>query len=271
MRQHESGRHTPAILIAAVATFLAAGTAVGAPDGAALARRMKAALEPDRPSVRTLTVTISAEDGEATEWRVGEARKAFPEGARLLDVILAPPDVKGTVYLTHEARGRTAIERDVYLPTVRRVRRVLPIEGFRAFLESDFTLADLGLVGLGAAPRLVGETTRNGVRTFELDEKPTAPEARWYYSRVLTWIATDTSLPVERDFYDPSGSLWKVETLGNVQVIDGVPTVLHLRMDDKQAGGHTEIAVGDVHYGVDLPDHLFDVAHLRDATSWTQW
>ena len=275
MQHHDEAeaRTRPFPLWAALGVLvLAAGPALAnEPDAATLVRRMKAALEPDRPSIRKLTITISAGDGEATKWIVGQARKRFEDGNRILIVMLAPPDVKGSAYLMREMAANSGVEEDVYFPTVRRVRRVLPIEGFRAFLNSDFTLADLGFVSLRATYRLIGEGTRAGVHAYQIDEMPTAPEVKWYYSHTVTWIAVDTALPVERDFYDSANALWKVETFGDVKEIDGVATPQHLRMDDKQGGGYTEIDVGDVRYGVDIPDSLFEIDRLGEAASWSHW
>ena len=87
----------------------------------------------------------------------------------------------------------------------------------------------------------------------------------------MTWIAADSHLPVERDFYDPSNTLWKVETFEQVTDIDGVPTPLRLRMVDKHEGGSTEINVSEVRYDIDIPDSLFDRAHLREAAASPIW
>ena len=145
------------------------------------------------------------------------------------------------------------------------------VEGFRAFLESDFTLADLGFVSLRSHYKLLGEEGRGGPRAYKIQEMPGAPQAKWYYSRILAWIAADSHLPLERDFYDPSNTLWKVETFEQVTDIDGVLTPLRLRMEDKEQGGSTEIDVSEVRYDIDIPDSLFDPAHLREAAASSLW
>jgi hypothetical protein len=252
--------------------LLSVAPAVAAPpDVGDLVRVMRTVLEPSRPSVRKMAITISAESGEATKWVAGQARKPSPDGDRILVAILAPADQKGAAYLLREVPNQANDEEWVYLPVVRRVRKILPLESFRSFLDSDFTLWDLGLVDVRATYTFLREETRDDVHAYVIQEVPLGALRTWYYSRVVTWLAADSSLPLERDFHDPAGVLWKVETFQQVTTVNGVPTPLALRMEDRQSGGSTDIVVSDVRYDVDLPDALFDPAHLRDAAASPLW
>jgi Outer membrane lipoprotein-sorting protein len=140
-----------------------------------------------------------------------------------------------------------------------------PVEGHQAFLSSDFTYADLGMVDLHSSFKLLGEEQKNGVRAYKIEE---VPRSNWYYSRIVDWVDASSSFPLERDFYDPSNTLWKVETFEQVTAIDGVPTVLKRRMEDRQAGGNTVIDTSEVRYGADVPDSLFDSSRLPQAIDW---
>jgi hypothetical protein len=97
------------------------------------------------------------------------------------------------------------------------------------------------------------------------------PQERAYYSRVVTWVAADSLLPLQRDYYDVAGALWKTELFEQVSVIDGVPTPLRIRMNDVQAGTSTEINVSEVRYGVDIPDAVFDPEHLPQVAVHSLW
>jgi hypothetical protein len=254
-----------------VLLVVTSGADAARPGVGGLVKAMKAVLEPSRPSIRKMTVVISAQDGEATRWVAGQARKQFKDGNRILIAILAPADQKGAAYLLRELPKQGNDEEWLYVPTVRRVRKLLPVESFRAFLESDFTLSDLGFVNLRSTYKLLREEKRGDVRAYKIEEIPGAPQAKWYYSRIVTWLAADSTLPLERDFYDPSNTLWKVETFEQVTDINGTPTPLRIRMQDKEEGGSTEIDVSEVRYDVDVPDSLFDPAHLRDAAGSPLW
>src|SRR5262249_57366840 len=134
--------------------------------------------------------------------------------------------------------GPTQSTQWVWDPIFRRVRTLIPLEGFEAFLSSDFTYADLGLVDLHSTYKLLGEEQHDGVRAYKVQE---VPHSQWYYTRIVTWIAADSSFPLERQFYDPANQLWKVEHFDQVTEINGIPTVLRRPIDDRHTPRSTEI------------------------------
>jgi outer membrane lipoprotein-sorting protein len=255
--------------LAAAAVACAAVAAAQPEDPESIVRRMKDALEPPRASVRQMTLTVSAPEGEVSGVTLVQARKPFPDGPRVLTVVLAPADRRGVAFLTRELPDRSAVEQSVWVPAVRRVRTILPVEGLTPFLDSDFTLADLGFVDLHAKYELAPVSGREN--TYELREVPQSPQAPWYFSRIVTWIRKDSLLPLERQYFDPAGQLWKVEKFEQVSVVNGVPTVFDATMEDRLHGGRSELRVDQVRYDVALPDDLFDAKRLRDAAESPVW
>lgn len=97
------------------------------------------------------------------------------------------------------------------------------------------------------------------------------PAHKVFYSRILTWVAVDTMLPVQRDYYDVTNQLWKTMTFDQVKKLDGVNPPLHIRMYDKQQNSTTDVTFSEVHYMVILPDTIFDPAHLRETIEVRWW
>src|SRR5205814_4580541 len=178
----------------------------------------------------------------STQWIAGQARKKTPDGSRALTVMLGPEAVRGLAILVQE-RGKEPDRQWVYVPAIRRVRELVPVESYQSFLNTDFTYADLGFVPRDGSYKLLGAETRDGTRTTKVE---TVPRDRWYYSRIVTWVADDSSLPVRREFYDPAGLLWRIETWSEVTRVDGTPIPLRVRMEDVRQGGGTELRVSDV-------------------------
>jgi Outer membrane lipoprotein-sorting protein len=246
-----------------VSLLLALPAWAESPKPEALIEKMRAVVWPAQPSARKLTITVTAQQGDSTRWVAGQARKRSAGGGRMLTVVLSPEGVRGTAWLLQEGSPETV--QWVWEPFIRRVRKLIPVEGHQAFLSSDFTYADLGMVDLHSSFKLLGEEQKNGVRAYKIEE---VPRSNWYYSRIVDWVDASSSFPLERDFYDPSNTLWKVETFEQVTAVDGVPTVLKRRMEDRQAGGNTVIDTSEVRYGADVPDSLFDSSKLPQAIDW---
>jgi hypothetical protein len=247
--------------------LLAAPALAAGPDARTITDRMRVALEPRHASTRKLALTVSSELGGSTESIAGEARKAFPGGSRVLTVVLAPAGVRGVAILAEE-HGHDPVRRWLYAPAVRRVRELVTSDVHQSFLNSDFTYADLGFTREGRSDRLAGTEKRDTGTVYRIE---TTPRDAWYYSRIVTWVDGGSWLPVRREFYDPAGLRWKVETWSDVAKIDDVPVPLTVRMEDVRQSGFSEIRVSDVLWDRDLPDDLFEPRNLPQAVSATVW
>src|SRR5512139_3565962 len=150
----------------AAPTLVALPTAAQPPDATTIATRMKEALEPPRPLAAQLKFSVGADSDKST-LTLGMARAKHAAGTSLLLVGLDPADVRGTAYLIEDGRSEVAPQW-VYMPFIRRVRKIVGPEAFRAFLNSDFTYSDLGFVDLSAAYTLLGTETANGNTVYRI-------------------------------------------------------------------------------------------------------
>jgi hypothetical protein len=205
--------------------------------------------------------------GQTAQWMAGQAREKRGDGSRMLTVILAPEDARGLAILVQDG-GREGSKQWVYVPAVRRVREISRVEAHQAFMNTDFTYADMGFVNPEERYEVLGTETRDGVQTYKVQA---VPREQWYYSRIVTWVAADSWLPVRREFHDPAGLLWKVETWGDVARIDGVPIPLRDKMEEVRQGGSTEIRVSDVLWDRQLPPELFEPKNLPEAAGSSVW
>lgn len=227
---------------------------------------MKAALEPDKPSTRKLTFVISGTQGDPARWVARQVRKELPDGKRTLTVFLEPQSVKGFALLTWERKGQPPID-FVYLAPVRRVIKGADLEAL-PLLYSEFTLADIGAMKIGDTQlTLLGAEQHAGKRTLKVQEVPRAPRP---YTRVVTWITADSSLPIEREFYDVADTVLKTERF-DVTPVDSVPVVSRTRIENKVEGSNTEMLVDDVRSDAAIPDSLFDPSRLGQAADDPFW
>src|SRR5262245_1333317 len=127
--------------LALLAAVAAADVATPKPE--ALLRQAKAWLEPAQPSTRKLVVSVRSGPGGAVEWKAGQARGTVGDTNFALTVLLEPPDVRGTALLIAEQPGKSTSQW-LYLPYLRRVRQVLPVDEFESFLNTEFTVSDMG-------------------------------------------------------------------------------------------------------------------------------
>jgi len=252
----------------ALVVLLATATAAAdAPDATTIVSRMKQALEPSQSSVRRMTLTV-AQGGSSSKVMLGQARGKIAGVNRIVTVVLAPPELQGTTSLVQEAPASDNNVQWAYIPAIGRVRTLVSPEAFAAFLNSDFTYADLGFTPLRATYTLRGEETKEGVRVYRIEA--TLPQ-QTYYSRIVTRVSADSYLPIDREFYDTANQLWKIERFQGVATIDGVPTVLTMDMEDVQAKSRSTLSVTDLKYGMQFPDSLLQSSELPTAGKAPIW
>jgi hypothetical protein len=255
-------------LAALALSLIAAPVRAETPKPEAILKRMKSWLEPDRPSTRRLTMSVRSAPGDSAQWQAGQARATLDGSHWVLTVLLEPKDLRGAALLVQERDGKTANEW-LFLPYLRRVRKMLPVNEFESFLNTEFTYSDLGFVNLdGRTVTLLGEETLNGIAAYKLQEVPARTD---YFTRIVTWVAKDSGQPLKREYYDPADRLWKVETFESVADIHGVPTAQRVRMEDAQTGFGSEYRAGQIGYDVALPKELFDPAQLPNAAAHAIW
>jgi outer membrane lipoprotein-sorting protein len=231
-----------------------------------IVKKMKEAFEPAKPSLRKVVISATSE-GETVQWVARQPRKQLPDGKRMTMVLLEPAELKGNAYVISEPKDKPSVVW-LYAPFLRRIREFTTVDAYEHFMGTDFTFADLGFVRLHPQYRLLGEEEHGGKQTYKIEE--TVPKERAYYSRVVTWVDKGTLLPVQRDYYDPAGTLWKTETF-EVDTIDGVPTPVRIVMKDLQGKTSTEQRISEVRYGIDIPDAIFDPMKLPVVANSPLW
>lgn len=236
------------------------------PTGMTCMTNMKGALEPARSSMRRVVFSTTDDYGEKVRFIAGQAYKNVSDGNRMVLVILEPKSIRGMTYLFSERENR--LDKWVYLPTIRRVLEVKPNQAYEPFLGTEFSVSDIGLVPIPKACELIEVVEHTGVKAYKVEEKVLGGP---YYSRVITWIATDSFLPLQRDYYDEAGRLWKSELFKEVTTIDRVPTPLVMEMKDLQTGYVTVLRVTDVVNDTNIPDEFFDPKQLSKIADSPLW
>lgn len=242
------------------------------PSMMTIVKQMKAVFEPSSASTSKVIISSTSkvpgsERKETIQFLCGQTRKMFPDGKRMLLVMLEPESIRGNTYLFRE-RDKQPNFTLIYLPFIRRVRELLPVELYDRFLDTDFTYADLGFVRLHGNYKLLGEENFAGVRAYKVEESFLHEGS--HYSRIIIWVAADSFLPLQREYYDTEGKMWKTEQFKEVVTINNIPTPLLIQMKDRD-GNSTELKVTELQYDVKISDELFDPNQLPKAVDSPIW
>lgn len=172
----------------------------------------------------------------------------------------SPPDVAGTAFLMLQ-REKGESEQHIYLPGLKRTRRIVGREREGSFMGSDFTYADLERSeSKGATHRRLADEDLSGVKTYVIESTPGKDAA---YSKVETWVRQDNFLPLRVRYYDKGGALLKTLYTKRIKNMEGRPVIIEAQMVNKKTGHSTEFVMDSMRARKDIPDTAFTPTALE--------
>lgn len=180
---------------------------------------------------------------------------------------LSPADVKGTGLLTIEHTSRDD-DQWLYLPALKKVRRISASDQSDNFMGTDFAYEDLGSEELENYDyQLLRAESLNGVECYLIEAVPNNDQERKEsgYSKRHIWIRKDNFVGIQIKYYDKKGKLLKVFQASDVRLIEGTNTWRAHRMETENVQtGHKTVLLFD-HFVINrgLKDNFFAQRYLE--------
>lgn len=179
-----------------------------------------------------------------------------------------PADVRGMTFLVLKYPKRDD-DRWLFMPALNLVRRIAARDSAQSFVGSDFTYEHVsGRDPESDSHTLRGEEKRRGKDCYVIESQARAPAE---YTRKVAWIDKAIWLPVEEEYYDVRGELFKVFTADEVRDVGGHPTLVKRTMKNVKTGHRTEVVFTGVAYDVGIEPDVFSERYLREPPRrWVQ-
>ena len=211
-----------------------------------------------------VTMTLISKGGARRERSTVGFTKLAENGVdqKRLVRFLTPADVKGTATLLIE---HSDADDDIwiYLPALRKVRRLVANNKKDSFVGTDFSYGDvIGHKVKDWKHALVGQETVDGVETYVIESVPRTDAVRDTsgYSKRKSWIRRDNFVAIKAQYWDTGGALLKESAARDVREIDAAKhkwQAFTLTMQNVQTGHGTEIVWTKLEVGVGLGDDVF--------------
>ncbi len=204
----------------------------------------------------TLTMTLTNKSGQTRVRKIKQFTKDFGNVEKKIMFFIAPADVKNTSFMNWSYDGDKADDQWIYLPALKRVKRISSDSRSDYFMGSDFTYDDLGDRKLDAdTHKLLREETVEGKDCYVVQSIP--KDEDYMYSKTITWIRKDNFVGVKKEFYDEDGELLKILHIKKVEKISGFWVITHSEMDNVQKNHKTEIQLSNVKINSGVPASKF--------------
>jgi predicted RND superfamily exporter protein len=226
----QPARLRPAVAAAMIALAVGAGGAL-APDRAVAQSVDPAALMAESlqagKALRSTAQGRFVLTNKAGQSRVRETLSVSelkPDGINNKRVVrfTSPADIAGTGVLTIENAGADD-DIWVYLPALKKVRRLPASSRKDAFVGTDFSYGDvLGHPIEEWSHRLVRSETLNGVGARVIESTPRTPSvtAATGYGKRLSWLRAGDNVLLKAEYHDAGGTLVKVYQADDIRLVD---------------------------------------------------
>jgi len=211
----------------------------------------------------TLTMTLINSRGKERVREIKQYIKDFGTVEKKIMFFLKPADVKNTSFMNWSYADETKNDDQwIYLPALKKVKRISSDSSGDYFMGSDFTYDDLG-------DRKVGDDTHTLLRTETMDghecyviESVTKDED-YMYSKTITWVVKDRWYGLKKEFYDEDGDFLKSLKLLNVEQINGFWIITGTEMKNEQKDHVTRMEFKGVKIDAGIKDSNFSERMMK--------
>ncbi len=210
-----------------------------------------------------LSFTLINKQGKKRVRQVKSYQKDIGEDTKSVMCFVSPSDVKNTIFLQHDYDDPSKEDdKWLYLPALKKVRRIAGSSKNDYFMGTDFTYDDMGDRNVDEDDhKLLEDETIEGYDCWVKEARP--KDKDYMYSRVVSWIRKDIHIPIKMDFYDRHENLMKSMKLSDFKQTEGFWKAFKLEMENYQQKHRTIIEYQKVRYNTGLNDNLFEVSAIE--------
>ncbi len=208
----------------------------------------------DKTSI--LTMTLINSNGSTRVRKIKQFTKDLGSVEKSIMFFLSPADVKNTSFMNWSYDNDKPDDQWIYLPALKKVKRISSDSKSDYFMGSDFTYDDLGDRKLDAdVHKLLREETVDGIACYVVESVP--KDEDYIYSKTITWIRKENFVGLKKDFYDEDGELLKTLSIKEVKHISGIWVITHSEMHNVQKNHTTIMKLTDVKINTGVPASMF--------------
>ena len=258
-----------AIIIILFSIALSVSTAPA--ESAPLTGREVMVLEDEAPDGKdrksTLEMVLINRRGKKRVRQMVSFSKDYGRDTKKLMAFKKPMDIKGTAFLSWDYDDpKRNDDKWLYMPALRKVRRISGASNNDYFMGSDFTYDDMGDRNVDEDDHtLLGDESVNGWECWKVKSVPREKESA--YDEKVVWIGKESRKVIKAEYYDAQG-LIKTYTTEELRKVQGFWTIYKMKMENSRENHTTLMNFADMIYDTGVDDRFFSVntisrGHLR--------
>ncbi len=208
-----------------------------------------------------LRLTTTGKDGAAKQQVLTSSAKKINGRDHSLARFSQPAGVAGVAVLTIEGQGSEPSDISLYLPKLKRVRKVAKTQRGQSFMDTDFSYADLGDVG-GATDESLKRLPDQKVdgRDAYVLTGTAGPDSP--YGEVTVFVDKQTYVPLKAEYKDKAGKPFKQYRAAKLKKFKERTLAAESVMENLQTGSKTQVEILKLEEAK-LPDEAFSERALE--------
>jgi len=252
--------------IICLSTLLMAGTWLFADQAYDIVKKAHD-LEDPKSGTYTCTLTLTDRKGNtrvreavAYSWKDGEVDKSVMS-------FRTPKDVAGVSYLSWEYPDNpdgTTKDSDswLYMPAMKKVRRIAGSGKNDDFMGTDFTYEDIGERSLTKDTfAMLGEESVSGKSCWKIEAK--AKDKTEKNPRRILYVEKENYLVLKKEYFDRQNNLQRVMDVQKVEKVDGFWTYEKMFIKNVQSNHSTLFEMKEINFAWKTDTSLFTVNALE--------
>jgi outer membrane lipoprotein-sorting protein len=216
------------------------------------------------------TMTIIDNRGRERVRKIATVSKLFDNGEteKRLIRFLSPADVKGTGLLTFDYENKDD-DMWLFMPALRKTRRIVSTEKAKNFMGSEFTYADMTPPILdNFVYELLGDEDVAGTMCWKIEMIPADDDVADEngFSKRISFIAKQDYVIRKAIYYDLDGELHKelsVESVTEVDTQNHKYRPTRMVMVNNQNGRKSVLNVDEIQFNPEVKDDFFTTRYLE--------
>ncbi len=212
-----------------------------------------------------LEMVLTNKQGESSH-RTMELKslEVHGDGDKSITVFDNPPDIKGTAFLSHTH----ALKQDdqwLYLPALKRVKRISSANKSGPFVGSEFAYEDLSSQEVAKYTyKWLRDETQDGHEVYVIERFPQYENSG--YTRQISWLDKTMYQPRKVEFYDRKNTLLKTLLFSDYnEYLENYWRPGKMEMVNHLTGKRTDLIWKNFKYNNGLSDRDFDRNSLKRA------
>lgn len=233
--------------------------------GIEIAKKAEAADKGFESSKVSLKMILTNKQGQNSERLLeNQTLELHDDGDKSLIVFHSPKDVEGTSTLTFTHKT-SADDQWLYLPALKRVKRISSDNKSGPFMGSEFAYEDLSSQEIEKYNyKYVKDDNINGNKTYVVERYPVDPKSG--YTKQVVWYHQDNFRIEKTDYYDRKGTLMKtLNFLDYKQYLNKHWRAGEMVMENHLSGKKTRLLFENYSFKTGLKDQDFSQNSLARA------